>query len=289
MFEAVSSPYLAAFDGSFERSAMPTEAPGDVPGKSKLRERLAELTEELADLQSMLYAHNQHAVLLIFQAMDAAGKDSTIRAVLRGIDPAGSQFHSFKQPSTEELDHDFLWRTAQRMPERGRIGIFNRSYYEEVLVVRVHPELLDAQNLPNRVPLKTLWPQRYESICDYERHLALNGTVVIKFWLNISKKEQHKRFLSRLDEPHKNWKFSVGDVKERENWDAYMQAYGEAIRETSRPWAPWYAIPADNKSFMRACVADIIVRSLQQLGLAYPEPSQEDRLHFEEMRSLLKT
>lgn len=268
---------------------MPTEAPGDVPGKSKLRERLAELTEELADLQSMLYAHNQHAVLLIFQAMDAAGKDSTIRAVLRGIDPAGSQFHSFKQPSTEELDHDFLWRTAQRMPERGRIGIFNRSYYEEVLVVRVHPELLDAQNLPNRVPLKTLWPQRYESICDYERHLALNGTVVIKFWLNISKKEQHKRFLSRLDEPHKNWKFSVGDVKERENWDAYMQAYGEAIRETSRPWAPWYAIPADNKSFMRACVADIIVRSLQQLGLAYPEPSQEDRLHFEEMRSLLKT
>lgn len=289
MFEAVSSPYLVPFDGSFARAAMSTDAPVDAPGKSKLQDRLAELTEELAELQSILYAHDKHAVLLVFQAMDAAGKDSTIRAVMQGIDPAGSQVYSFKQPSAEELDHDFLWRTAQRLPERGRIGIFNRSYYEEVLVVRIHPEYVEAQNLPNRVSLDELWLQRYASIRDHERHLAFNGTVIIKFWLNVSKKEQRKRFLSRLDEPQKNWKFAVGDVKEREHWDAYMNAYEEAVRETSRPWAPWYAIPADDKSYMRVCVADILVRSLKKLGLRYPEVSEEDRLRFEEMRALLES
>ena len=287
MFEAVSSPFLAPFDGSFERSLNSTEPPEDAPGKSKLRDELEQLNEELSELQSMLYAQDKYSVLLIFQAMDAAGKDSTIRAVMKGIDPMGVQVHSFKQPSTEELDHDFLWRSTFRLPERGRIGIFNRSYYEEVLVVRVHPEFLAAQKLPNHVTLDELWQQRFDSIRDHEHHLARNGTVVLKFWLNVSREEQRERFLARLDEPHKNWKFAVADVKERDHWEAYMSAYEAAIRETSRPWAPWYAIPADKKSYMRVCVADVLVRSLRQLGLHYPEPQEEDRARFSEMRALL--
>ncbi len=288
MFEAVSSPYLVPFDGSFERNLFSTEAPEDAPGKSKLNDKLVELTEELAELQSMLYANDNHALLLIFQAMDAAGKDSTIRAVMNGIDPAGVDVHSFKQPNAEELDHDFLWRSTVRLPDRGRIGIFNRSYYEEVLVVRVHPEFLAAQKLPDRVPLEELWSQRFESIRQHEEHLARNGIVVLKFWLNVSKDEQRERFLARLEEPHKNWKFSVGDVKEREHWDSYMSAYEAALRETSRPWAPWYAIPADKKSYLRVSVADIVVRSLRQLGLRYPEPQEEDRARFAQMQALLE-
>jgi PPK2 family polyphosphate:nucleotide phosphotransferase len=287
VFEAVQSPYLAPFDATFEPGGVPTAPPADAR-RSESRQRLAALTEELSELQPLLYAHDHHALLLIFQAMDAAGKDGTIRAVMQGVNPAGCQVFSFKQPSREELDHDFLWRTARRLPERGRIGIFNRSYYEEVLVVRVHPELLAAQRLPDRPPLDALWPQRYASIRDHEAHLARNGMVILKFWLNVSKAEQKRRFLSRIDEPHKNWKFSAGDVRERGRWDAYMAAYRDAIAATSRPWAPWYAVPADDKPYMRMVVADIVVRSLKALGLRYPEVREEDRRRFAELRRMLE-
>jgi len=214
-------------------------------------------------------------VLLIFQAMDAAGKDSTIRAVMRGINPAGCQVFSFKKPSGYELDHDFLWRTSTRLPERGRIGIFNRSQYEEVLVVRVHPGILDSQKLPWKINPETIWDERLESIRDQERHLARNGTVILKFWLNVSRAEQKARFLSRLQEPKKHWKFEYGDIRERGYWDDYMSAYEAAVNATSRPWAPWYVIPADNKKYMRATVASIVVDALSGLALTYPDPSPE--------------
>jgi PPK2 family polyphosphate:nucleotide phosphotransferase len=235
----------------------------------------------------MLYAHDRYAILLIFQAMDAAGKDSTIRSVMSGINPAGCQVFSFKQPTPEELDHDFLWRSAKRLPERGRIGIFNRSYYEEVLVVRVHPEYLKAQKLPDDVDSKNIWQQRYVSICDHEKHLARNGTVVLKFWLNVSKAEQRRRFLARIDEPRKNWKFSAGDVEERKFWRDYMAAYEAAINATSRPWAPWYAIPADDKPFMRLCVAEIVAQCLKKLKLTYPTVGAREKARFAELRSML--
>jgi len=213
----------------------------------------------------------------VFQALDAAGKDSTIRAAFNRVDPRGIQVHSFKAPTEEELEHDFLWRSAKCLPRRGNIGIFNRSYYEEVLVVRVHPNFLDAQNLPDYGSLKSLWRQRYESIRDHEKHLAQNGTVVIKFWLKHSPEEQRERFLSRLTEPEKHWKFSERDVEEAKHWDAYMHAYEDAINATSRPWAPWYVIPANSKSYMRMTVAAIVSRTLDQLDLAYPEVSAERR------------
>jgi PPK2 family polyphosphate:nucleotide phosphotransferase len=220
--------------------------------------------------------------------MDAAGKDSTIRAVMSGINPAGCQVSSFKAPSDEELEHDFLWRSACRLPERGRIGVFNRSYYEEVLVVRVHPEYLQGQNLPRDVDPETLWEQRYDSIRDHELHLARNGTVVLKFFLNVSHAEQRARFLARLDEPEKNWKFAAGDVRERGFWPQYQQAYQEALAATSRPWAPWYAIPADDKPAMRADVAEIVVAALEGLDLRYPEPTAKEREHFAVMRGILE-
>jgi len=288
MFEAIASPYLVPHDGSFRVAGAPTAPPAGAPGEKKCKERLQKATEELSELQRILYAHDQHAILLVFQAMDAAGKDGTIRAVMSGVDPTGCQVYSFKQPSPEELDHDFLWRTATRLPERGRIGIFNRSYYEEVLVVRVNPEYLGAQKLPEPVDLGRLWEERYESIRDHERHLARNGTVILKFWLNVSKDEQRARFLSRLDEPEKYWKFSTGDVKERSFWDRYMGAYEAALSATSRPWAPWYAIPADDKHYMRLTVAGILVDSLKGLGLKYPQASTSERSHFDEMRTKLK-
>jgi len=236
----------------------------------------------------MLYARDEDAVLLVFQAMDAAGKDGTIRAVLDGVNPAGCQVSSFKQPSAEELDHDFLWRTTKRLPERGRIGVFNRSYYEEVLVVRVHPGYLDAQRLPGGIDLSTIWEERFESIREHEKHLARNGMRILKFWLNVSREEQRRRFLSRLDEPEKNWKFSAGDVKERGHWDAYMQAYEAALAATSRPWAPWYAIPADDKPFMRLAVAEIIVKTLRSLDLAWPEVDDDAQAGFAAMRAQLE-
>jgi PPK2 family polyphosphate:nucleotide phosphotransferase len=282
----IDADYLAPFDGSFRIEKAPTEPPGDAPGKSKLKERLAELNDELADLQHLLYADDRYSVLCIFQALDAAGKDSTIKAVFTGVNPAGCEVYAFKEPSAEELDHDFLWRTSSRLPQRGRIGVFNRSYYEEVLVVRVHPEYLAAQHLPELNP-KTIWAERFESIREHERHLARNGTVILKFWLNVSKEEQRRRFLSRLDHQEKNWKFSVNDVREREHWDAYLQAYEEAMRETSREWAPWYVIPADDKKYMRVAVAEIIVVRLKQLKLQYPKIRSEDQLRIEEMRALL--
>ncbi len=288
MIKAVPNRYLVPDDGSFSVADSATEPPKDAPGKKRCRKRLAGHVDELRGLQRMLYAHDHHAVLLLFQAMDAAGKDGTIRAVMSGVNPAGCQVSSFKAPSAEETDHDFLWRTARRLPERGRIGIFNRSYYEEVLVVRVHPEYLKGQRLPEIPPLDRLWAERYESIRDHEQHLARNGTVILKFWLNVSHGEQRNRFLSRLDEPEKNWKFSSGDVRERGFWDDYMRAYEDALSATSRPWAPWYAIPADDKPYMRMCVAEIVVATLKSLGLRYPKASSKERARFKEMRGSLE-
>lgn len=288
MSKTVQSPYLVPFDGSFRIEKAPTGPPKDAPGKKKLKKELTTLVERLDELQGILYAHDHRSVLLIFQAMDAAGKDGTIRAVMTGINPASCQVYSFKQPSAEELDHDFLWRTVRCLPERGRIGVFNRSYYEEVLVVRVHPEYLAAQRLPEPLDRENLWKQRYASIRSHEKHLARNGTIVLKFWLNVSRDEQRRRFLARLEEPHKNWKFSPGDVLERQHWDLYMQAYEDALAATSRSWAPWYAIPADDKDFMRFTVAKVIVETLEGLGVEYPKVSEADRARFAEARALLE-
>ena len=276
MFEAVQSPYLVPFDGSFEVRRAAT-APEAEPQKKKATNALRKRIKKLRHLQDMLYAQNEWSVLLVFQAMDAAGKDGTIKAVMSGINPAGCQVHSFKKPSENELEHDFLWRTAIRLPQRGQIGIFNRSYYEEVLVVRVHPKILMGQRLPFIPPGDTVWDQRLRSIADHELHLARNGTVVLKFWLNVSREEQKNRFLARIEEPEKNWKFHPADVAERGHWDDYMLAYEETLQSTSRSWAPWYAIPADDKPYMRLAVADVIVRSLESLGLAYPTVSYAER------------
>lgn len=285
MFEAPSSPYLVPYDASFrvaDASTSPT-----TKGHRHLRKHRKEATRNLNKLQRVLAAGDRHAVLLVFQAMDAAGKDSTIRAVMQGVDPSGCQVFSFKKPSSLELDHDFLWRTTCRLPERGRIGIFNRSQYEEVLVVRVHPKILDYQKLPGDIDPNTVWDSRLQSIREQEEHLARNGTVILKFWLNVSKDEQKRRFLSRLDNPDKNWKFEPGDVVERRHWDHYMNAYEHALNATSRPWAPWYAIPADDKKYMQARVAEIIIDTLQNIGLKYPEPSDEDREEFAAARAEL--
>jgi PPK2 family polyphosphate:nucleotide phosphotransferase len=285
MFEAPDSPYLVSFNGDFDISTSSTKPQTDGHRHKGKRRRAA--AESLSTLQRVLAAGDRHSVLLVFQAMDAAGKDSTIRSVMQGIDPSGCQVFSFKKPSSLELDHDFLWRTACRFPERGRIGIFNRSQYEEVLVVRVHPKILAYQQLPGEVNLERIWDERLTSIRQQEEHLARNGTVILKFWLNVSKDEQKKRFLARLDDPAKNWKFEPGDVVERRHWDDYMLAYQEALNATSRPWAPWYAIPADDKPYMQARVADIIIDALQSIGLRYPEPSDEDRAEFAESRAEL--
>lgn len=285
MRKPAKSPFLVPFDGSFDVGTAPT-APGEEPGKKRARKELRKRIKRLRELQRMLYAQDRWSVLLVFQALDAAGKDGTIRAVMSGINPAGCQVYSFKRPSANELDHDFLWRTTTRLPERGRIGIFNRSYYEEVLVVRVHPGILDAQRLPVRPEGDEIWRQRFESIADHEKHLARNGTAIVKFWLNVSPQEQRSRFLARIEEPEKNWKFETADLAERARWDDYMLAYEEALNATSRPWAPWYAIPADDKPFMRATVADIVVRTLEGLDLAYPTVSDEERA---ELQALGKT
>ena len=289
MFSAADSPYLVPFDGSFRVAGAPTAPPPGTPEEEALEDRLEGSVDRLHDLQRCLYADDRIALLLVFQAMDAAGKDGTIRHVMTGVNPAGCQVHAFKQPSALELDHDFLWRTAVRLPERGRIGIFNRSHYEEVLVVRVHPEYLAAQRLPH-VPddLNELWRRRYDAIAGWERHLAQAGTMVLKFWLNVSKDEQKRRFLDRIDEPDKNWKFSMGDVRERKHWEAYMAAYEDALNATSRPWAPWYAIPADDKDYMRMQVADIVVRNLEALDLSYPTMPADQRAALEKGRAALE-
>lgn len=282
MFDAPKTRYLVPYDGGFRISA----AISTPTNKEKWRpnKRLARATKKLDELQRMLYASDRHAVLIVFQGMDSAGKDSTIRAVMRGVNPAGCQVFGFKRPSDIELDHDFLWRTSRNLPERGRIGIFNRSQYEEVLVVRVHPEILKSQKLPGEINLETIWDERLDSIRDHEKHLARNGMVILKFWLNISHEEQKNRFLARLDKQSKHWKFNAADVAERKHWEAYMEAYEDALNQTSRPWAPWYAIPADNKPYMRARVAETVVEALSSLGLAYPKPSDEEKASFEAAR-----
>ena len=285
MFDAPQSPYLVPFDGGFRVSEASTRPLTD--GSRHKGKHRRKRTEQLNRLQRLLAAGDRHAILLVFQAMDAAGKDSTIRAVMQGVDPTGCQVFSFKKPSSLELDHDFLWRTTCRLPERGRIGIFNRSQYEEVLVVRVHPGILEHQQLPGVIDPATIWDDRLASIRQQEAHLARNGTVILKFWLNVSKDEQKRRFLARLDNPGKNWKFEPNDVLERRYWDDYMAAYESALNATSRPWAPWYAIPADDKEYMQARVADIIIASLRGIGLEYPEPSEEDRARFAAARKEL--
>ena len=287
-FEAQPHDLLVPFTDDFRIDDVDTHPLKDIPGKNHLRERMAALADELDELQRRFYARDQHALLLIFQAMDAAGKDSTIRAVMTGIDPAGCYVHSFKQPREDELEHDFLWRTTLRLPSKGMIGIFNRSYYEEVLVVRVHPEYLKAQRLPEAKATDKFWEQRLESIRDHERHLARNGTVILKFWLNVSREEQRQRFISRLEEADKHWKFSEQDVVESQHWDQYMQAYERALNATSKPWAPWYAIPADDKPYMRVCVAEIIVDTLKRMNLDYPELDAETRERFKVLEKQLR-
>jgi PPK2 family polyphosphate:nucleotide phosphotransferase len=250
---------------------------GEEELKKHAKEYLEECREELAEIQEKLYADDRFAVLMVFQAMDAAGKDGTIEHVFSGVNPAGCQVVSFKAPSPEELDHTFLWRVAKALPERGRIGIFNRSHYEEVLVVRVHPEYLENQKLPDPKPSAAFWQARYEDINAFERHLDRNGTVVLKFFLHVSREEQRKRFLSRLNDPEKHWKFSYGDLEESRRWEDYMMAYEEMLSRTSTDWAPWHVIPADDKSVMRALVAEAILQRLRGLPLAYPEPDAEKK------------
>ncbi|MEH2295385.1 polyphosphate kinase 2 family protein [Nostoc sp.] len=244
--------------------------------------------ERLTNYQNILYAQNTYALLIIFQAMDAAGKDSTIKHVTSGVNPQGFQVFSFKEPSAEELDHDYLWRTTKALPERGRIGIFNRSYYEEVLVVRVHPEMLKKQQLPHLPEGKKIWKQRFEEINDFEKHLVNNGVIILKFFLNVSKSEQKKRFLERIESAEKNWKFSDSDVQERAFWDDYMNAYEEVFNYTSSKWAPWYIIPADRKWFTRLTVANIICTKLQELNLQYPIVSEEHRQQLLQAKRILE-
>jgi PPK2 family polyphosphate:nucleotide phosphotransferase len=237
----------------------------------------------------MLYAQDRWSLLLIFQAMDAAGKDGAIKHVMSGVNPQGCQVYSFKVPSEQELQHDFLWRTTRNLPERGHIGIFNRSYYEEVLVVRVHPEVMKNEKLPESLIKKNTWDDRFEDIRCFERHLARSGTVIRKFFLHVSKKEQKKRFLARLDEPEKNWKFSPGDIHERRYWDDYQEAYEDMIRNTATKHAPWYVVPADNKWFTRLVISSVIVDTLESLDLAYPKVEPKKKADLEEARHVLES
>jgi PPK2 family polyphosphate:nucleotide phosphotransferase len=256
--------------------------------KEEAQEKLCDDVKKMAKLQDVLYADNRHGLLLIFQALDAAGKDGTIKHVMSGINPQGCQVYSFKSPSAEELDHDYLWRCSSRVPEKGRIGIFNRSYYEEVLVTRVHPEFLAKQSLPDIKNPDKLWKHRFEEIVGFEKYLTRNGISVLKFFLNVSKKEQKKRFLDRINKPEKNWKFSSTDVKERQHWDNYHDAYEDMFNNTSTDFAPWYIIPADNKWFIRTAVADIIVKKLKELDLRYPEVTDEHKAELMKAKEMLE-
>jgi len=265
--------------------------PGDTghwKSKEHAQESLQEGVARTADLQDRLYAQDTWSLLLIFQAMDAAGKDSAIKHVMSGVNPQGCEVHSFKVPSHEDLQHDFLWRTTRVLPERGHIGIFNRSYYEEVLVVRVHPEFLDNERIPPSLVTKNIWDERFEDIGSFERHMARSGTVIRKFFLHVSKREQKKRFLERLDEPEKNWKFSANDVCERECWDDYQRAYEELIRNTAKKYAPWYVVPADHKWFTHMVISSVIVDTLESLKLQYPKVEPEKKKELEASRKLLE-
>ena len=273
-----SEPYRVTKGGKFRlKDVDPADTLDfDADEKPEAEEALRVGVELLKKLQDKLYAQDRWAVLIIFQAMDAAGKDGAIKHVISGVNPQGCEVSSFKAPSAEELDHDFLWRCTKRLPERGRIGIFNRSYYEETLVVRVHENFLAAQKLPTKVKPKELWQQRFDDICKFERYLTRNGIVILKFFLHVSKQEQKKRFLERIDDPSKNWKFSLNDVNERVHWDEYMHAYEETIRHTASKYAPWYVVPADHKWFTRLVVAAAIVETLNALDLEYPSLSKDE-------------
>jgi PPK2 family polyphosphate:nucleotide phosphotransferase len=260
---------------------------GHWDSQEEAAEKLQKDIARMADLQSKLYAQDRWALLLIFQAMDAAGKDGTIKHVMSGVNPEGCQVYSFKTPSDTELQHDFLWRTTQHLPERGHIGIFNRSYYEEVLVVRVHSEVLKDEMLPPSLVTKHIWEERFEDIACFERHMARNGTVVRKFFLHLSRKEQKRRFLARLEEPEKNWKFSEADIHEREYWDGYQKAYEAMIRNTATKHAPWYVVPADNKWFTHVVVAAAIVETLEGLGLSYPKVNAAKRKEIQAAGKML--
>jgi PPK2 family polyphosphate:nucleotide phosphotransferase len=266
----------------------PTKVHPYYKSKKHYEKLMADHVEKLRDRQSVLYAHNRYALLLIFQAMDAAGKDGAIKHVMSGVNPQGCQVFSFKQPSARELEHDFLWRTTRCLPERGRIGIFNRSYYEEVLIVRVHPEILRGQGLPEEILADDkLWAHRYRSIVDLEKHLHANGMRTIKFFLHISKGEQRRRFLARIDDPQKNWKFSRADIKERERWKDYQQAYEACISETSTETAPWYIVPADDKENARLIVSQVILDTLDSLKMSYPKPDENHGKELQSIRRLL--
>ena len=268
-----------------------TKSTSGVDSKKEAEKRMNIYINEMQKLQDMLYAGNTHSLLLIFQAMDGAGKDSTIKHVMSGINPQGCQVYSFKQPSAEELDHDFLWRTTKCLPERGRIGIFNRSYYEEVLIVKVHPEIILRQKLPGIDSAKQIsgifWNERYESINEFERHMVHNGTIVMKFFLHVSKEEQADRFLKRINNPEKNWKFALSDIEERNYWDDYQKAYEDMIRVTSSTLAPWYIIPADRKWYMRLAVAEIILQRMKTLDLKYPVLTNKQLADLEKGKKFL--
>ena len=284
-----SEPYRVTDGGKFRLKRVD---PGDTldfdpDEKQRAQEALACGVEIIAKLQDKLYAQDRWAVLIIFQAMDAAGKDGAIKHVMAGVNPQGCEVSSFKAPSVEELDHDFLWRCAKRVPERGRIGVFNRSYYEETLVVRVHQEFLAGQKLPPGIKPKDLWKRRFDDISNFERYLTNNGVVVLKFFLHLSKQEQRDRFLARIDDPAKNWKFSLNDVHERERWDQYMEAYEETIRNTASKHAPWYVVPADRKWFSRLVIAAAIVEKLNTLDLEYPSLGKEELKQLEAAREAL--
>jgi len=284
----LSRPYRV-IDGSKFR--LKDYDPGDRAGikdKDRAQDGLQRGVERLSELQDMLYAQDHYAVLFIFQAMDAAGKDSAIKHVMSGVDPKGCQVYSFKSPSAEELDHDFMWRTSRCLPERGRIGIFNRSYYEETLVVRVHPEFLGHEKLPRELVTPRIWRERYQDINAFERYLTRNGYVIRKFFLNVSRAEQRRRFLERLERPEKNYKFSLGDLAERERWRSYMTAYEDTIRATATPHAPWIVIPADNKKFARTVVAAAVIDALQGLKLAFPRLDNSEKADLTRARQMLQ-
>jgi PPK2 family polyphosphate:nucleotide phosphotransferase len=284
-----AAPYRISDGKKFRLKNIDPGDTGDLSDEQKpeAKEALAVGVETLAELQERLYAQDRWAVLLIFQAMDAAGKDGAIKHVMSGVNPQGCQVYSFKSPSPEELDHDYLWRCLKSLPNRGNIGIFNRSYYEEVLVVRVHPEYLQGQKLPPSLVTKSIWEDRYEDIADIERYLSRNGVVIRKFFLHVSKKEQKKRFLARIDDPEKNWKFSIADARERGFWDEYAQAYEDMIRATATSYAPWYVVPADNKWFTRIVVAAAVIDTLGSLGLEFPEVGEQAKKELAKARAAL--
>ncbi len=288
--------FKAPVDGTFNLNTFSTSWNGEAllngydgdSTKKRAKKYLKDNLKALSDAQELLWASNVRSMLLVFQAMDAGGKDSTIKHVMSGVNPQGVEVYSFKRPSAEELDHNFLWRYWRRMPERGRIGIFNRSYYEEVLVVKVHPEILENRPIPYGIRGEAFWEARYQDINNMEQHLCRSGTVILKFFLNVSKEEQKNRFLDRLTEEDKHWKFSESDVHERQYWPQYMQAFEEAIQATSTPWAPWFVIPADNKWIMRALVANIITQYIESLDLSFPEVTEEKKIRLMEVKRQLE-